>query len=211
MSKFDARVSRLLIIAPFPPREMSRRIRITGVVFAALIAACAWAADPRLSLVPWKVLEPGSQPLKTQFILYWIPASADEMRHSDLITSYRLTLYSARCIGMQVVRADDELMLVKLSGKKTPVAVLMEGEKELARAMPENGPLTAEAVEAIVRETIDRRELALNAMLDRAASKTREGDRSSAIELYRQVASDACLFPRLAKTASRALRRLGDK
>jgi hypothetical protein len=190
---------------------MKRRIRVTGVVLVALLALRAWAADPRLSLVPWKVLEPGAQPLKTQFVLFWIPASADEMRHSDLITSYRLTLYSSRCVGMQVVRTDDEVMLVKLSSTPPPLAVLMEGEKELARVAPENGPLTAAAVEAMVRETIDRREIKLNAMLDRAASQCAAGDKSEAIELYRQVAVDACLFPRLAKTAQRALRRLGVK
>jgi hypothetical protein len=190
---------------------MKRRIRFTGVVLVALLALRAWAADPRLSLVPWKVLEPGAQPLKTQFVLFWIPASADEMRHSDLITSYRLTLYSSRCVGMQVVRTDDEVMLVKLSSTPPPPAVLMEGDKELARVAPENGPLTAAAVEAMVRETIDRREITLNAMLDRAASLCAAGDKSAAIELYRQVAVDACLFPRLAKTAQRALRRLGVK
>ncbi|HSP15548.1 MAG TPA: hypothetical protein VLV78_12420 [Thermoanaerobaculia bacterium] len=190
---------------------MRRRIRIGGVVLVTLLAARAWAGDSHLSFVPWKVLEPGAEPLRTPFILFWMPTSADEMRHSDLITSQRLTLYAGRCIGMQVVRVDDGLMVLKLSGAKPPLAVLMEGEKELARVEPADGALTAAAVEAMVRETIDRRELARNSALDRAADKARGGENASAIDLYRQVAGDACLFPRLAKTAQRALRRLGVK
>ncbi len=190
---------------------MCRPSRSTGVVVVALLAAvCAVAGPSQVSFVPWKVLEPGSEPLKTPLVLYWIPTSPEEMRRSDLITSYRLTLYSSRCIGMQVVRIDDQEMLTKLSAKAdTPQAILMQGGEEMARVAGESGALTAAVVEAMVREAIDRREVALNAALDGAAAKARDGDTDAAVELYRQVARDACLFPRLAKAAQRALRRLG--
>lgn len=177
---------------------------------ALLAAVYAIAGQSHVSFVPWKVLEPGSEPLKTPLVLFWIPTSPEEMRQSDLITSYRLTLYSSRCIGMQVVRVDDQPMLTKLSATPDmPHAILMQGGEEMARVAGESGALAAAAVEAMVREAIDRREVALNAALDAAAAKVQDGDKDAAIELYRQVARDGCLFPRLAKTAQRALRRLG--
>ena len=190
---------------------MTGRSRFGGVVVAALLAAAqARGAGSQVSLVPWKVLEPGGEPVKAPLILFWVPTSPDEMRRSDLITSYRLTVYSSRCVGMQVVRSDDQAMLTKLSAaRNVPVAVLMEGDREIARVTGNPSPLSAAAVEAMVRRAVDWREVALNKALDEAAAKARDGDRDTAIELYRQVALDACLFPRLAKTAQRALRRLG--
>ena len=68
-----------------------------------------------------------------------------------------------------------------------------------------------DAVEAMVRDAVDTREIALNSMLDQASGKAASGDKENAIKLYRQVAAQGCVFPRLAKTAQRALRRLGVK
>ena len=192
---------------------MRRAIRLCGVLLVALIAPLSVSAsDPQVSFVPWKVLEPGARPLQTAFVLFWVPSSPDQMRHSELITSRRLTLYAGRCIGMQVVRADDSTMLSKLGAAESlPVAILMEGEKEIARVAAEAGVLTANAVEAMVRDAVDTREAALNSMLDQAGGKAAAGDSAAAIDLYRRVAAQGCVYPRLAKTAQRALRRLGVK
>jgi hypothetical protein len=201
------------MIRAFPEREMRRAIRVGGVLLFALLAALrAHAGDPPVSFVPWKVLEAGAAPLKTSFVLFWIPSSPDQMRHSELITSRRLTLYAGRCIGMQVVRADDAIMLVKLRAAETlPLAVLCEGDHEVARVVAESGNLMASEVETMVRDAVDTREAALNSMLDQASGKAASGDKTGAIDLYRQVAAQGCVFPRLAKTAQRALRRLGVK
>lgn len=193
---------------------MTGAIRASGIVvaLALLTGARADAAASQMSFVPWKVLEPGTEPLKRAFVLFWIPSSPDEMRHSDLITSQRLTLYSARCIGMHVVRTDDAAMLEKLQAtQKQPLAILVEGEKEVARVLGDAGALTATAVEAMVRQAFDTREASLDALLDSANSKASAGAKDEAIDLYKQVAAQECAFPRLAKTAQRALRRLGVK
>ncbi len=113
---------------------------------------------------------------------------------------------------MHVVRADDSVTLTKLGASDSlPVAVLVEGEKEVARVLADAGVLTASAVEAMVRQAFDTREASLNAMLDRAGAKASAGENGAAADLYRQVAAQACAFPRLAKTAQRALRRMGFK
>jgi hypothetical protein len=192
---------------------MRTPIRFHGMVALALVICVrAHAVAGEMSFVPWKVLEPGAQPVKKAFVLFWVPTSPEEMRRSELITSQRLTLYAGRCIGMHVVRADDAETLEKLRvGETLPVAMLCEGEKEVARVLADSGVLSAGAVEAMVRQAFDTREAALNATLDRAASKASAGENVDAIELYRQVASQGCAFPRLAKTAQRALRRLGVK
>ena len=192
---------------------MRGAIRLSGMVALALaIAAHAQAAASQISFVPWKVLDPGAEPAKKAFVLFWIPSSPDEMRRSDLITSERLTLYSARCIGMNVVRADDATTLEKLrAGDGLPLAILTEGEAEVARVIADAGVLTATAVESMVRAAFDTREANLNSLLDRATAKAIAGQNTEAIDLYKQVAAQGCAFPRLAKTAQRALRRLGVK
>lgn len=188
-------------------------IRLSGMVaIALLVSSIASPADTHLAFVPWKVLEPGVEPVGKAFTLFWIPASQEEMRHSALITSQRLTSYAARCIGMHVVRADDRPRLAKLNaGETLPLAVLIEGGNEVARVMNESGVLSCNAVEAMVREAFDTREAALNAMLDQAGRESASGEKDAAINLYRQVSAQQCAFPRLAKTAQRALRRLGVK
>ena len=192
---------------------MSRPIRFAGMVLVALtVSAAAFAGDNRLNFVPWRVLEPGVEPARKAFLLFWIPASSDEMRHSGLITSERLTLYAGRCIGMHVVRADDGPMLVKLGAKdEVPLAILVEGDKEVARVANQSGFLSVASVEAMVRKAFDTREVALNTMLDQASEKAASGEKAEAIALYRQVAAQGCAFARLARTAQRALRRLGVK
>jgi hypothetical protein len=192
---------------------MSRPIRLAGVVLVVLtVSALAFAGDNRLNFVPWKVLDHGVEPAKMAFLLFWIPASSDEMRHSGLITSERLTLYAGRCIGMHVVRADDRPMLVKLGAQdEIPLAILIEGGREVARVANQSGLLSAAAVEAMVRKAFDTREVALNMMLDQASAKAASGEKAEAISLYRRVAAQGCAFPRLARTAQRAMRRFGVK
>jgi hypothetical protein len=192
---------------------MRAPIRFSGMVAVAFLACShALAGSAQTAFVPWKVLERGATAEDKPFVLFWVPASPDEMRRSGLITSERLTLYSARCIGMNVVRNDDASMLEQLGATELqPVAILVERGKEVARVLSEAGALSTGAVESMVRQAFDTREAALNAMLDRASTRAAAGERDAAIDLYRQVAAHGCAFPRLAKTAQRALRRLGVK
>ncbi|GAC1400478.1 MAG: hypothetical protein NVSMB68_15400 [Thermoanaerobaculia bacterium] len=187
--------------------------RLAGVIAVVwIVCASTYGGSAQTSFVPWKVLEPGAEPVRKAFVLFWIPASADEMRRSELITSQRLTLYAGRCMAMHVVRADDSSMLEKLrAAGPLPMAILVEGEREVARVLPDTGALSAFSVESMVRQAVDTREVALNRALDTARIRAASGDNASAIDLYREVAAQECAFPRLARTAQRALRRLGVK
>jgi hypothetical protein len=167
---------------------------------------------PHLSLVPWRVLEPGED-LRAPLVLFWIPASRDEVRRSDLLTSEELTLYSSQCVAMRVVKSDDGTMLAKLdAGGTLPVAVLADGEGHvIARVESEQGALLVDEVEDMVRDELDRRISEADTLLDDAREKADAGEVDEAITLYRAVWERRCICPRQARDAQRALKKLKAK
>jgi hypothetical protein len=186
--------------------------RATGLVLLGTFALinAAIAGNSRVVFVPWKVVEPGQETPPAPLTLYWIPASPDELRRSELVTSRALALFATRCVGMQVIRGDDEGRLETLGvGDRLPVVVLMDGDRELGRLGEGEEPLRAGDVETMVREAIDERELVCETLLDDARERAIDGDRAAAIELYRHVWQQRCAFPRQAREAQRALKRLG--
>src|SRR5690242_18128772 len=107
-----------------------RRIsaRILALVAIAFAARAVQPPEPSW-FVPWKVLNPGDPPLRAQLVVYWLPASRDDMRHSELLTSRTLTLYSSQCVAMHVVRPDDFERIAKLGANgRAPVVLLHDGE-----------------------------------------------------------------------------------
>src|SRR5213082_1384582 len=49
-------------------------------------------------VVPWK---PASAPPAGGLVLYWFPASNNELRNSSLKESRTLSLYASQCVAMQ--------------------------------------------------------------------------------------------------------------
>jgi hypothetical protein len=166
-------------------------------------------AGQQVWFVPWKVLQPGVEAEPSLLAVYWIPSSPDELRRSDLLTSRALTNYSSRCVAMHVVRVDDVERIEQFHAATLPVVVLAEGGRELARRPAGDGLLRAIDVEAMVRMEFDARETAAGASLDEARRLVADGDTAAAIAIYQKVVQQRCAFPREAKAARRALRRLG--
>jgi hypothetical protein len=183
-----------------------RVVRVAAASF--LISVAVNGSEP---FVPWKVCQPGEAPARAPLILYWIPVSPDDFRHSELLVSRPLAMYATQCVAMQVIRADDRARIEKLAATgKLPVAVLVGGDgQQIARAPNGRGALHVAAVENMVRDELRARESALDAKLDDAGKRADQGDKGSAIALYRSVWEQRCLFPRHARDASRALRKLG--
>jgi hypothetical protein len=182
------------------------------IAFLALVAAGGFAlsADERhVSLVPWKVIEPGES-VEAPLVLYWVPASPDDVRRSPLLTSHELTLYSARCVAMRVVRVDDGTRLAKLEvDGELPVAVLADSTgRVIATVTGERGTLALAEVEELVREELETRMANADTLLDEARRRLDDGDPEAAQELYREVWDARCLCPRQGKVAQKALRRL---
>ena len=173
-------------------------------VFAAGVDALADGQRP-VSLVPWKVLPPGES-VDAPLVLFWVPASASELRRSPLLSSDELTRYSARCVAMRVVRADDAPRLARLGiGDELPAAVLVARDGRVIGSVRGDD---VRDVEDLVRDELDLRTFQADALLDDARRRAAKGDVAGAVALYRQVWEARCMCPRQGKVAQKALRRL---
>jgi hypothetical protein len=192
---------------------MAGLVRVLAAIALLATGAVPLAAgEERVSLVPWRVLDPHVE-VDSPLVLYWIPASGEELRRSEMLTSYDLTLFSSRCVAMRVVRFTDSIRLTRLGvGRDVPMAVLADGEgKVLGRVEAEDGLLPVPEVEELVQEELDRREAAADALLDRARRYAADDDHDAARELYGSVWEARCLCPRQARDAKRAMRKLARK
>jgi hypothetical protein len=185
--------------------------RVRCIALLAMVAAGAGALageEDHVSLVPWKVVGPGES-VDAPLILYWVPASRDELRRSPLLTSHELTLYSARCVAMRVVRADDGSRLAALHVEaRLPVALLTDRG---GRVIGSREAVSVSEVEGLVRDELETRSARADALLDEARRHAIDGDVEAALTLYREVWDARCLCPRQGKAAQKALRRLAKK
>jgi hypothetical protein len=182
-----------------------RALWIAAIAIALTAAELGARGDSHPSLVPWKVVEPGAAREAAPLTLYWIPASRDEVRRSELLSSNALTQYSSQCVAMRIVRLDDRHLLDALdAGDDLPIVVLADASggviaRSEARVID---------VESIVRDELEQRAALAEAMLDEARDKAEDGEVDAAIALYRQVWDQRCLCPRQAKAAHRALKKM---
>lgn len=190
---------------------------VAAALVALALAARAGAQFPlspsSVTFVPWHVLNAGDDPVRADLVLYWIPASHDDVRHSPLLTSRALALDAAQCVGMQVIRPGDDGWRAKLGVSDEallPAAVLVDGRGvEVGRVRSAGGALSGAAVEKMVREALAARESEADRLLDEAVSKAAAGDLEGAAGLYRRICAQQCLLPRKVRDAERALRKLG--
>lgn len=170
------------------------------------------AGETHVSLVPWKVLA-HEDVVDAPLVLFWVPASPDEVRRSPLLTSEELTLYSSRCVAMRVVRVDDRARLARLEVEdEVPVAILTTREGEIVGQVEGNGGrLSVSEVEELVREELDRRAAEADALLDRARERAAAHETEAAVAIYRSVWESRCTCPRQGKDAGRALKKFGKK
>ncbi len=183
---------------------------LSAFAMTAVVAAQIQSANAPATFVPWKVLNHGDTPAKSELVLNWIPATRDEIRHSPLITSRSLALSASQCVAMQIIRPDDSETIEKLDVQELPAAVLVDGNGTVvARVKSEAGSLHTQDVEKMVRDALASRDAEIDHVLDSARTKADAGERDAAVDLYRRVCALRCLFPRKARDAERALSKLG--
>ena len=159
--------------------------------------------------VPWKLIKP-EDTIKEGLIVYWFPSSTEEFQRSSLRVSRSLTGYSSQCVTMGVADAGTSLGQKFAPGDKLPVAVLTAADGTvLGKAENNNGRLKVEQVEKLVESEIKKREEALKERMDDAKNKAKAGDNTTAIQEYRAVLEQKCLFPKRAKDAVKELKKLG--
>jgi hypothetical protein len=189
-------------------------VRLAASITLGLLVTAAAAADDLsgpVSFVPWKVLVPGDPPAASPLTLFWVPASADDFKHSEMLFSRQLTAYASQCVAMNVIRADDTSTITRLGvGGALPVAVLIDGNgKRIGKVDSERGALRVSAVERLVREQLRAAESDIDTLLEDARRKTDAGDRAAAVVAYKSIWGMRCIAPRKARTAQRELKKLG--
>src|SRR6266550_280088 len=158
-------------------------------------------------IVPWK---PAAPPPSGGLVLYWFPASNNELRNSSLKESRTLSLYASQCVAMQY--GDGKLANAdKLLGdSKLPVAVLAKADgTPINKVENTNGKLKVTDVEKLVDTEMKQRESALDGQMKDAAGKVKAGDKDGAVAEYKTVLDQKCLFPKKAKEAQKQLKALG--
>ena len=167
-------------------------------------------SDPQVYQVPWRVLKPQDPPVTTGLVLYWFPSSTNEWQQSSLRTSRDLALYATQCVTMEVSDVHTPTGQKLASDAALPIAVLAEADGTvIGRVENKNGMLKAEQVEKLVAGEIKQRESTLDKQLKDAKEKAKSGDNAAAIQIYRGVYEQKCLFPKKAKDAAKELKKLG--
>jgi len=160
--------------------------------------------------VPWRVQTPKDPPVTAGLVLYWFPASVNELQKSSLRNSRTLSMYATQCVTMQVAEVKSAPGQKLAADAKLPVAVLATPDgTAVGKAESNNGMLKVEQVEKLVESEIKKRDENLKQKFEAAKEKAKSGDNSAAIPLYRAVLDEKCLFPKRAKDAAKELKKLG--
>src|SRR6267143_1760553 len=164
---------------------------------------------PMVYYVPWKVRQ-AKDPAPMGLVLYWFPASMDELQKSSLRASRSLSLYATQCISMEVADTQVPNAEKLIGNSKLPVAVLANPDGTPVTKLENTaGKLKVEQVEKLVETEVKQREAALDDELKDAKAKATAGDKDAAVKLYRSVAEQKCMFPKKAKDAGKELKKLG--
>ena len=167
--------------------------------------------NPDEHLVPWKFLGKGTDLVKGPIVLYWLPASTEEINRSPLLASRRLLEAASRCVEFEIVTPDDSAAIDKLGGSgKLPMAVLAGRQGKVIRtANNVRGALPASAVERMLDEELSARDDSVYRDLTEAKREMDAGQTEKAIDLYREIWDDRCLYPLIGSEAQRSLKELG--
>ena len=165
--------------------------------------------SPTVYKVPWKIWEARATPNKG-LVLYWFPATNDEVKKSSLLASRILALYSSQCVAMTVADAKTPELQPIIGDSAVPVAVLATSDgAPIKKIENTGGKLKVDQVEKVLEAEMKERETTLDTQLKDAKEKIKAGDNQGAIAALKPVAEEKCLFPKKAKDAAKELKKLG--
>jgi len=169
----------------------------------------AGGSNAPVYIVPWKLRAPKDPPA-TGLVLYWFPASQNELKNSSLRESRTLSLYATQCVSMEYGTNETPNAGKLLGESKLPVAVLaMPDGSPVNKVESKDGKLKVSDVEKLVESEVKQRESSVDAQMKDAADKAKAGDKESAIKIYRAVLDQKCMFQKKAKEAAKQLKNLG--
>jgi len=167
--------------------------------------------NPDEHLVPWKFLPKGAELVKGPVVLYWLPASLEEMQRSPLLTSQVLLEDAVRCVGLEIVVPDDASTIEKLgaTGRLPTALIVDDGGRVIRKIDNTRGVLRSASVEQMVADELSVRDDDVYRKLTEAKGSASAGEQAKAIDLYKKIWEDRCLFPLVGGEAQRALKNLG--
>jgi tetratricopeptide (TPR) repeat protein len=158
------------------------------------------------------MLKETDTPVAEGLVLYWFPASKEELAKSSLKESRDLSLYASQCISMQLADGRTPHSKELVGESKLPVAVLANPDgTTVAKLENTAGKLKVTDVEKLVGTEVKTRGTTLDNDLKDAKAKAAAGEKDAAIKLYKNVASQKCMFPKKAKAAQAELKKLGSE
>ena len=165
--------------------------------------------SPPVYHVPWKIRKQGDPP-NSGLVVYWFPASKEELQKSSLRESRVLSLYASQCVSMELADGNTPGAEKLLGESKVPVAVLATPDgMPVSKIENKDGRLKVAEVEKVVEGEVKKREDALDTNLKDAKDKAKTGDNAAAIQLLRGVVEQKCMFPKKAREAAKELKKLG--
>ena len=158
--------------------------------------------------VPWK-LHDNDKPVKSGLVLYWFPASKEELARSPLKESRELSLYAAQCVAMEL--ADGRMPKANdFKGSSTLPFVVLATPEDTVIGKVENkgGKLNLGEVEKLVGNEVKTRKANIEATFKDAKAK-QATDKEAAIKGFQAVVAEKCMFADKAKDAAKELKKLG--
>src|SRR5882672_5138313 len=120
---------------------------------------------PETYPVPWKVRSPKDPPAKG-LVVYWFPASSEELKKSSLRMSRSLSLYASQCVSMELADVQIPNAQNLVGDSKLPVAVIATPDgTPVTKVENNNGKLKVEALEKVLTTEVKTRENALDEQL----------------------------------------------
>ena len=199
-------------------RRVGGPLSVLGLMFLVVVdvlATCGGGGGGGMAAeivyqVPWKLMQASDTPAPGGLIVYWFPASENELKNSSLRNSRTLALYAKQCVTMGVADAATPLGPRFVADEKLPVAVLAQSDgKIIGKAQGEAGKLKVNQVEKLLDGEMKQREAGVKQSINAAKDAAKKGDKEAAIAQYRAVYDQKCLFPKQGKDAEKELKKLG--
>lgn len=169
--------------------------------------------NPDVQLVPWKYLQSDTLVHDAPVTLYWLPANNGQVTQSPLLDDKTLLNAATRCVAFEIVMPERATVLHNLgeTGKVPAVLIIDREGKTLRKFENPNGELMTKDVEKLLSSELGSRDEAMFRSMIAASSEATAGRNQNAINMYKKIWDDRCLYPLAAKEAKRALADLGVK
>jgi tetratricopeptide (TPR) repeat protein len=192
---------------------------VSGAVFAtASLATCGGGGGggvggmvgQKTYNTPWVTLRSTDPAPKGSMILYWFPADIADYDTSTLRSSRLLSVLGARCLALCVADRKSPVAAKFSDGGEAPTVVLTGPDNAVIGKLVGPAPnVKVHDVEALVSAEMRKQEDVLHSKLEDGRSKAKAGEKQAAVDVFKSVVEQKCLFPRPAKDAAKELKKLG--